>query len=142
MSEASSWVWVLITLVLWPVWHWAFVSLSAFPLSWLASITPSLEGELVRPGGIYDSVPQVLTLGVMGFLFGFLGVYLLRRFGAPRMVWLPATLVSLAIYLGVTVFWAGFSGSGTGAMHVAGQFGFAVGLSALIGVGAWTQAAR
>ena len=136
-SEASPWAWVLITVFAWPVWHWAFVSLSAIPLSWVASITPSGEGVPTEPGGIYDSVPQILLLATMGLLVGFLGVYLLRRLGAPRVVWIPAALVSLAIYVGLTVFWAGFSGSGTGAAHIARQFALTVGLSAFVSIGAW-----
>lgn len=121
----------------WPVWHWAFVALSAYPLSWLASVTPSGEGEPTGPGGLFDGTLQILLLAAIGLFFGFLGVYLLRRLGGPRLVWIPATIVSLALYLGMAVFWAGFSGTGTGAAHITGQFALTAGLGALIGAGAW-----
>jgi hypothetical protein len=135
VSEFEPWQWILITIMLWPLWHLFCTSLSAYPVSWLASIT--MPVEQVGSGGVYDNVLQPIVLAATGFLFGFLGVRFLRRAGAPRAVWIPAALVSMCIYLGVTLVWAGFSGSGTGAVHIAGQFALAVGLAACIGAGAW-----
>lgn len=136
-SGTTKWPWIVLTAVAWPAWHWTFTSLSAYPLSWLASLAPSAESEPSGPGGLYDSLPHVLVIAAIGLLFGYLGVYVLRRLGAPQVVWIPATIASLLLNLAVTVFWAGFSGSGTGASHIAGQFALTVGLSALLGVGAW-----
>ena len=135
VSEFEPWQWILITIMLWPLWHWFCTSLSAYPLSWFASIT--MPVEQAGSGGVYDGALQPILLAAIGFLFGFLGVRLLCRAGAPQAVWIPAALVSMFIYLGVTLFWAGFSGSGTGAVHIAGQFALAVGLAACIGAGAW-----
>lgn len=136
-SGVSSWAWGAITVLAWPAWHWASGYLSAYPLSWLAAVTPSAEREPSGPGGLYDSPSQILILAAIGLLFGFLGVYLLRRLRAPHVVWIPATVVSLLMNLTQAVFWAGFSGHGTGAAHMAVQFTIAAGISALIGIGAW-----
>lgn len=135
-SRTSVWAWVAITTVVWPVWHRAATSLIAYPLSWVASRSTSV-GVPAEPGGVFDSAPQSIALALVGLVFGLLGVYLLRLVGAPRIVWLPAAAVSMLAYLVTTLFWAGFSGAGTGLGHQAGQFAIAAALGATFGLGAW-----
>ena len=135
-SKTAAWAWVAITAVVWPVWHWAATSLTAYPLSWFANLSTSASAP-ADVGGIFDNTPQLIVLAFVGLAFGFVGVCLLRLMGAPRIVWLPAAVVSMVAYLVTTLFWAGFSGTGTGLAHQASQFAIAVVLGAMFGVGAW-----
>lgn len=135
-SRIPTGAWVVVTVMIWPVWHWAATSLATYPLSWLASLSTSIDSDSA-PGGIFDGTPQVFALGLAGLAFGFLGIYVLRMLGAPRIVWVPAAVVSMAIYLATALFWAGFSGTGTGFAHIAGQFVIATAVGATVGLGAW-----
>jgi len=136
-SEISTGAWVVLTVTIWPVWHWVAITLAAYPLSWLASLSTSVGSDSARPGGIFDGAPQAFGLALVGLAFGFVGIYLLRILGAPRIVWVPAAIVSMVIYLATTLFWAGFSGAGTGLAHIAGQFVIATAVGATVGAGAW-----
>lgn len=141
-SRVPTWAWIVLTVVIWPAWHWAGISLTAYPLSWFANLASPTGGAHTGVGGIFDHPPQVIALALVGLAFGLVGISLLRLIGAPRIVWLPAAIVSIAIYLVATLFWVGFSGSGTGLAHQAGQFGIAILLGAMFGVGAWAGSRR
>ncbi len=102
--------WLVAVFVLWPAWYWLMQRVAVVPVVWFVNLVPS---EPTSGEGPFDRT-QVVALAAIGFAFGFLGVYLLRLLRAPRLVWVPAAIMSVLIYLAGTAFWASFSGYGTG----------------------------
>ena len=138
-SWLRSLVWIAATLLLWPVWFWLVQTVVTYPVSWAASLTPESAAESPASAGLYSFV-EIGALAVAGLAFGFLGVYLLRRVGAPRIVWVPAAVVSVLSYLAIATFWASFSGYGTGWENMAESVAAAAGLGLTMAVGAWLAA--
>lgn len=130
-------VWLLATAVLWFGWHQLMQYVSAWPSAWLGALTPPDTASPTGVAGLYDQPVQVAMLSALGLAFGYAGVFLPRRLGAPRAIWIPAALVSLLAYLSTAVFWAGFSGSGTGLANVLESFAHTLLLAATVALGAW-----
>lgn len=140
-SSARTALWVAATLLGWPLWHWLWLTLAAYPLSWLASLSSASLEQPSDPGGIYGATHAGM-FAAAGFALGFLGMRVLRGLGAPTFVWLVASAVSMTMYLATAIFWAGFSGFGTGALHITIQLAVSAALGASVGVGAWLGARR
>ena len=146
MAERStrSWLrsllWILATLLLWPVWFWLVQIVVTFPVTWAVSLAPEPAAESSASAGLYSFV-EIGVLAVAGLVFGFLGVYLLRRLGAPRIVWVPAAVVSVSAYVAVATFWVSFSEGGRGwAANTTESVAASAGLGLTMAVGAWLAA--
>ena len=88
-------MWLVAVFVLWPAWYWVMHRVAVVPVVWFVNLVPSRAD---RAEGPFDRT-QVVALAAVGFAFGFLGVYLLRLLRAPRLVWVPAAIMSVLIYL-------------------------------------------
>lgn len=134
-GRSSNAVWTVVTLVAWPFWHWLMLTASAYPASWFMSALP-VEDNPSSPGGLFGSAPYVSVIAVSCLAAGFVGLYVLTRLGAPRATWLVAWGISTALFLLTALFWAGFSGSGTGVVNIASQFAITLLLGLAVGAGA------
>lgn len=137
-SRAWSAAWIIGTIVVWLAWHRLLIAVATLVTSMVVhdSVPTGSSFDPATPGGIFDYAVQIPIHIVVGLLFGLIGVACLRLLGAPRIVWLSATGVSMLAYLATAVMWAGFSGSGTGWAHIGSQFALSLLLGAAVGIGA------
>jgi len=124
--------WAVGALVVWPMWYSLSQTAPRPLVDWLQQPGP----PPVIGGGASTWTVQgllgILVLSVSGFVFGLVGVWVMRRLGAPRLIWIVAAVASIQVAWSYAIFWSNCGDPGI--VHIAMSYGVPA-LS--LAVGAW-----
>ena len=96
-------VWAVGTVVLWPMWYALSQMVPRPVVDGLHTPQPVLGGTPVLTG---QTVLVAIVLSVSGFVFGLVGLWVMRRLGAPRLMWVFATVASIQLAVSRAIYWS------------------------------------